>query len=47
MRLSRLDITNFKGIGSKQVIELAPFTLLFSPNSGESTILQSLRHRHD
>lgn len=45
MRLSRLEITNFKGIGTKQVIELAPITLLFGPNSaGKSTILQSLHY---
>ena len=45
MRLSRLEITNFKGIGNKQVIALAPITLLFGPNSaGKSTILQSLHY---
>lgn len=45
MRLSRLEIENFKGIGAKQVIDLAPITLLFGANSaGKSTILQSLHY---
>jgi hypothetical protein len=45
MRLSRIEIENFKGIGTKQVIDLAPITLLFGPNSaGKSTILQSLHY---
>lgn len=45
MRLSRIEIENFKGIGAKQVIDLAPITLLFGPNSaGKSTILQSLHY---
>ena len=45
MRLSRIEIENFKGIGSRQVINLAPITLLFGPNSaGKSTILQSLHY---
>jgi AAA domain, putative AbiEii toxin, Type IV TA system/AAA ATPase domain len=45
MRLSRVEIENFKGIGATQVIDLKPITLLFGPNSaGKSTILQSLRY---
>lgn len=45
MRLSRIEIENFKGIGEKQEIDMAPITLLFGPNSaGKSTILQSLHY---
>lgn len=45
MRLSRIGIENFKGIGAEQVIDLKPITLLFGPNSaGKSTILQSLHY---
>jgi hypothetical protein len=45
MRLSRIEIENFKGIGIAQVIDLKPITLLFGPNSaGKSTILQSLHY---
>jgi len=45
MRLSRIEIVNFKGIGAAQVIDLKPITLLFGPNSaGKSTILQSLHY---
>ena len=45
MRLSRIEIENFKGVGAKQVIELRPITLLFGPNSaGKSTILQALHY---
>ena len=45
MRLRRIEIENFKGISSKQIIELKPITLLFGPNSaGKSTILQSLHY---
>ena len=45
MRLSQIEIENFKGIGTKQVIDMAPITLLFGPNSaGKSTILQSLHY---
>lgn len=45
MRLSRIEIENFKGIGTPQVIDLRPITLLFGPNSaGKSTILQSLHY---
>lgn len=45
MRLSRIEIENFKGIAAAQVIDLKPITLLFGPNSvGKSTILQSLHY---
>ena len=45
MRLSRIEIENFKGIAAKQVIDLAPITLLFGANSaGKSTILQALHY---
>ena len=45
MRLSRIEIGNFKGIGTAQIIDLKPITLLFGPNSaGKSTILQSLHY---
>lgn len=45
MRLSRIEIKNFKGVGAAQVIDLKPITLLFGPNSaGKSTILQSLHY---
>ena len=45
MRLSRIEIENFKGIGKRQAIDLKPITLLFGPNSaGKSTILQALHY---
>lgn len=45
MRLTRIEIENFKGIRSRQVIQLRPITLLFGPNSaGKSTILQALQY---
>lgn len=45
MRLSRLEIENFKGIGERQTIAFKPITLLFGPNSaGKSTILQALHY---
>src|SRR6266511_5634634 len=48
MRLSRIEIENFKGIGQRQVIELRPITLLFGPNSaGKSTILQALHYARE
>ena len=48
MRLTRIEIENFKGIGKKQVIDLAPITLLFGPNSaGKSTILQALHYMRE
>ena len=45
MRLTRIEIENFKGIGLRQRIDLRPITLLFGPNSaGKSTILQALHY---
>ena len=45
MRLAKIEIENFKGIGHRQVVDLRPITLLFGPNSaGKSTILQSLHY---
>lgn len=45
MRLIRIEIENFKGIGLRQRIDLRPITLLFGPNSaGKSTILQALHY---
>ena len=45
MRLSRIEIENFKVVGKRQVIDLKPITLLFGPNSaGKSTILQALHY---
>ena len=45
MRLIRMEIENFKGIGARQTIKLRPITLLFGPNSaGKSTILQALHY---
>ena len=43
-----LEIENFKGIASRQRIELAPLTLLFGANSaGKSTVLQALLYLHE
>ena len=45
MRLSQIEIENFKGIGETQTIDLKPITLLFGPNSaGKSTVLQALHY---
>lgn len=45
MRLSRIEIENFKAIGKRQAIDLRPITLLFGPNSaGKSTVLQALHY---
>ena len=45
MRLRRIEVENFKGIGQCQVIDLKPITLLFGPNSaGKTTILQALHY---
>jgi len=41
--LSTLILENFKAFGRRQVIPLAPITLIFGANSsGKSSILQSL-----
>jgi len=45
MRLTRLALTNFKSFQNKQVIDLAPVTLLFGPNSvGKSSVLMALAY---
>jgi hypothetical protein len=45
MRLARIEIENFKGVGNAQAIDLKPISLLFGANSaGKSTILQSLHY---
>lgn len=45
MRLDHVEIENFKGIGSRQAIDVRPITLLFGPNSaGKSTVLQALHY---
>ena len=47
MRLTRLEIENFKGIGERQVIDIRPITSLFGPNSaGKSSILQAVQYFH-
>src|SRR5689334_22088089 len=48
MRISCIEIENFKGVGARQTIELAPITLLFGPNSaGKSTVLQALQYARE
>ncbi len=48
MRLRRIEIENFKGIGERQAIDLKPITLLFGPNSaGKSTILHALHYMRE
>jgi hypothetical protein len=45
MRISQIEVENFKGIGDRQTIQLKPITLLFGANSvGKSTILQALHY---
>jgi len=45
MRLDRIEIQNFKGVGQLQTLKFKPITLLFGPNSaGKSTILQALHY---
>ena len=45
MRLCAIELENFKGISTRQRIELSPITLLFGPNSvGKSTVLQALHY---
>ena len=47
MRLTALELENFKGIGRRQRIELKPMTLLFGPNSaGKSMIIHALHYLH-
>src|SRR5271169_5429865 len=48
MRLTAIELENFKGIGPRQRIELKPITLLFGPNSaGKSTILHALHYMRE
>lgn len=45
MAITSIEIENFKGIGPRQVIPIAPITLLFGANSaGKSTILHAMEH---
>ena len=45
MRLVHLEIENFKGIGTRQAVDLRPITVLFGPNSaGKSTVLHALHY---
>ena len=44
-RLTAIELENFKGVGKRVRIELAPVTLLFGANSaGKSTLLQALQY---
>jgi predicted ATPase len=44
-RLTAIELENFKGVGDRVRIDLAPITLLFGANSaGKSTILQALQY---
>jgi len=44
-RLTAIELENFKGVGERVRVELAPVTLLFGANSaGKSTILQALQY---
>ncbi len=49
MALKKITLKNFKSIGEQaQTIELAPYTLLFGPNSaGKSTLMQALVYLHE
>jgi hypothetical protein len=43
MRITKLSLTNFRSFKATQIIEFAPVTLLFGPNSvGKSTVLMAL-----
>jgi hypothetical protein len=45
LRLTAIELENFKGIGERVRVELKPITLLFGANSaGKSTILQALQY---
>lgn len=45
--LRRLEIENFKGVGTRIELDLKPVTLLFGPNSaGKSTVLHALHVLH-
>ncbi len=48
MRLTQLEIENFKCIGERQTIDFKPITLLFGPNSaGKSTVFHALLYLRD
>lgn len=48
MRLTKIELENFKGIGGRQSIDLRPVTLLFGANSaGKSTVLQALHYTRE
>lgn len=48
MIITRLTLSNFKGIGDPVTIDFKPITLLFGPNSaGKSTIFQALHYAHE
>lgn len=48
MRITAIEIENFKGIGDRVRLELAPITLLFGANSaGKSTVLHALLYLRD
>ena len=48
MIITRLTLSNFKGIGDPVTIDFKPITLLFGPNSaGKSTIFQALHYTHE
>jgi predicted ATPase len=48
MRITAIELENFKGIGPRQRVELHPITLLFGPNSaGKSTVLQALHYARE
>ncbi|RYV01889.1 hypothetical protein SOPP22_12065 [Shewanella sp. OPT22] len=45
MRITELALTNFKSFKQTQIIQFAPVTLLFGPNSvGKSTVLMALAY---
>jgi len=44
-RLTAIELENFKGVGERIRVDLAPITLLFGANSaGKSTIIQALQY---
>lgn len=46
--ITAIEIENFKGIGPRRRIELAPLTLLVGPNSaGKSTVLHALHYARE
>lgn len=45
MKITRIGLTNFRSFKTTQIIELAPVTLLFGPNSvGKSSVLMALAY---